>query len=405
MKAKRALVIAALAVGLPQAAFAAADFGAALEDIVAPHRFNLAAWELSVVPGEIGRWAINSCRRVEDGPGVVSRYFAAAQRINSLEREIMILEAAGGQAAPLKEELKGLRALNEADKDTVELVLERQIAAILAEQGILVPNENLAWLNMPIPPVNFALTEPPQLLVVSPRDQIASIRRIYLKQDTDLEEKETVEAAVDDLGVSSLVVRLGGLGATYPSFVADGQSLQYTLEAVAEEWLHQHLVFRPLGMLYLLDQLGFRQDYDIITINETVVGMTAQEISALAMAKYYPQYQPPTASEPDDEGFNFDREMRAIRRTVDGYLAQGMVEEAEEFMEKRRQYILTKGYYIRKLNQAYFAFHGTYAYKGTSVDPIGDELKLLRTRSATLKDFLYRVSIMTSHQDLKQALR
>jgi hypothetical protein len=39
----------------------------------------------------------------------------------------------------------------------------------------------------------------------------------------------------------------------------------------------------------------------------------------------------------------------------------GKVELAEEFMEERRQFFWKKGYHIRKLNQAYFAFHGAYA--------------------------------------------
>jgi hypothetical protein len=57
-------------------------------------------------------------------------------------------------------------------------------------------------------------------------------------------------------------------------------------------------------------------------------------------------------------------------------------------MEQKRQYLDTRGYHIRKLNQAYFAFHGTYADRPTSISPIGRELKKLRNQSASLKDFL-----------------
>ncbi|GAI83609.1 unnamed protein product, partial [marine sediment metagenome] len=62
------------------------------------------------------------------------------------------------------------------------------------------------------------------------------------------------------------------------------------------------------------------------------------------------------------------------------------------------------GYYIRKLNQAYFAFHGAYADQPTSIDPIGVELRELRNKSASLKDFLETVSDMTSRQELSDAL-
>ncbi|MEE9176223.1 MAG: hypothetical protein V3U19_08640, partial [Thermodesulfobacteriota bacterium] len=83
---------------------------------------------------------------------------------------------------------------------------------------------------------------------------------------------------------------------------------------------------------------------------------------------------------------------------------EGKVEEAEGFMEQRRQFLASKGRYIRKLNQAYFAFYGTYADSPTSIDPIGEELKELRSRSASLKDFLDRVAAMTSRQNLIESL-
>ena len=104
-------------------------------------------------------------------------------------------------------------------------------------------------------------------------------------------------------------------------------------------------------------------------------------------------------------GFDFNREMREIRRTVDDYLARGEIEQAEKFMEQKRQYLATKGYHIRKLNQAYFAFHGAYADRPTSISPIGVELKKLRSKSASLKDFLEKVATMTSRQDLADSVK
>ena len=86
------------------------------------------------------------------------------------------------------------------------------------------------------------------------------------------------------------------------------------------------------------------------------------------------------------------------------YLARGEIERAEELMEQKRQYLASMGYYIRKLNQAYFAFHGTYADSPTSISPIGLELKKLRGQSASLEDFLNTVAAMSSHKDLTAAL-
>ncbi|MFC1916656.1 hypothetical protein ACFLX1_00775 [Chloroflexota bacterium] len=42
-------------------------------------------------------------------------------------------------------------------------------------------------------------------------------------------------------------------------------------------------------------------------------------------------------------------------------------------MEQKRQYLAEMSYHIRKLNQAYFAFHGTYADKPAFISPIGHE--------------------------------
>ncbi len=106
----------------------------------------------------------------------------------------------------------------------------------------------------------------------------------------------------------------------------------------------------------------------------------------------------------DQRREEFNREMREIRRMVDEYLARGEVAAAEQFMEERRQYLAGKGYYLRKLNQAYFAFYGTYADSPTSISPIGLEFKKLREQSASVKDFLDRAAAITSREDLKLSI-
>jgi len=37
----------------------------------------------------------------------------------------------------------------------------------------------------------------------------------------------------------------------------------------------------------------------------------------------------------------------------------GRVKDAEQYMELRRQYFGENGYQLRRLNQAWFAFHGS----------------------------------------------
>ena len=150
----------------------------------------------------------------------------------------------------------------------MEKIIERQIRETLAQQGIFNPIDKYIRLEVGFPPVNLELGTLPRLLVISPRHKIDSMREITLKQSLSLEEIADIEARVDKLGVSSLVVKLGGC-ATYPAFVTNEGSLRFTIDTATEEWLHQYLAFRPLGFLYLLDLTGVSRNYEIATMNET----------------------------------------------------------------------------------------------------------------------------------------
>ena len=74
-------------------------------------------------------------------------------------------------------------------------------------------------------------------------------------------------------------------------------------------------------------------------------------------------------------------------------------------MKESRDSLAAKGYNIRKLNQAWFAFYGTYSDSPGSINPIGAELKDLRAKSNSPKDFLDRASVLTSRQQLQQSIK
>ncbi|MFC1945049.1 hypothetical protein ACFLX5_06235 [Chloroflexota bacterium] len=253
------------------------------------------------------------------------------------------------------------------------------------------------------PPLAFSFGETPYLLVVSPRDRIAYYQRVLLRLDMTVEEAEGLEYEIDGLGMSSLVVGLGGFAGIYPAPVAGGLSLRWTIETAVEEWLHQSLAFKSLGFEYILDSIGIDNDTDIVTINETLVGMVSSEITDRVISQYYADVEDVPTDE-EDPGFDFDAEMRETRRNVDRLLEEGKVEQAEGYMEERRLVFLENGYYIRKLNQAYFAFHGIYGTSPVSVSPIYADLEELRARSQSPADFLDEVSDMKSYGDLKEAL-
>jgi len=381
------------------------DFDYKLNSIVRPYHFGITRWELGAIPHELNKWMFGRPEKIDDEVSAVIEYFTATERIKTLRSKIAVAHANNekNDLSVLEGELKTLQERKRVLQDSVEKIVERQTREALNEQGIFNP---LIDIRVSFPPLNFALEKPPYVLVVSPRDRIESIREITLQPSLVLEEIEDIEARVDELGVSALVVAIGGLGATYPTFVTNEASLQYTIEAATEEWLHQYLVLKPLGFLYLLDATGLSRNYEIATMNETIAGIVSKEISDIVYEKYYSEYDNGASQNQTEESeFDFSREMREIRKTVDAYLAEGEIEQAEEFMEERRQYLESMGYHIRKLNQAYFAFHGTYADEPAFVSPIGLELKELRSQSSSLKDFLNAVAAMTSRQDLIDSIR
>jgi len=375
------------------------DFDDYLNDIVKPYRFNFVKWEVRAFAYETRQWL--GGEDLESPTETVLEYFSLVEQMEALDWKIATDNTA--DIAALKAELEELQEHRTSLVSSVEQILAEQIQVVLNEQGIFNPWDESIGIRITFPPVNFIMSQLPYLLVVSPRDRIESLREIGLRGNLTLEERESIEAEVDELGVSSLVVTLGGAGALYPTLVIDDTSLRFTIDTAVEEWLHQYLALKPLGFRYILDLVGISRDYEIATINETLAGIVSSEIGALVRAKYYPDYadsHPPTS----DDGFDFNREMRKIRIAVDIYLAQGEIELAEEFMEEKRQYLVSMGYYVRKLNQAYFAFHGAYADEPTSVSPIGFALKKLRGQIDTLKEFLNTVADMTSYQDLQEMI-
>ncbi len=343
--------------------------------ITGPHEFSLADWEFDSIGNQLWESLKPASQADVDDVETVREYFA------SIERD--------GYAQ------SGL-------EDRAERILARQIRGVLIEEGITNPLDTWFSAKMVFPPVNFEFETPPNLLVVSPRDEIRLLQRTTLDPDLTTAEKEGIESQVDSLGYSSLVVKLGGVGFTYPTMVYETGDIHRAIDVAVEEWFHQYMAFRPLGFLYALDCAGWHSSYDIITMNETTAGIVCREIGEKVYRKYYAEGEEIII--PEELDFDFDLEMSRIRIEVDRYLADGEVARAEEYMENMQDFLASKGYHIRKLNQAYFAFHGTYADKPTTPSPIGQDLQKLRERCSSLKEFLDMVTGMTSYDDLKNAL-
>jgi hypothetical protein len=283
-------------------------------------------------------------------------------------------------------------------RGTVELALEEALSTTLEGQGL---QRGLWPLRTLFPPVVFRLDRLPRLLVVSPRDRIQMLETRLLSPDLTLASAEGLEARLqEEADLSALVTNLGGL-ATYPSLVPDTQPLRTALQTMAHEWLPQYWFFTPLGQAYFAAP-------EMTTLNETAAEMAGRELGDLAYQRlgFELPPPPPTPTPGDDPagGFDFSMEMRETRRQVDLLLEQGRVEEAEAYMEERRGLFVEHGYRIRKLNQAYFAFHGTYAESPASTSPIAGQLRAVRKQSPDVGAFIRTVAGFGSYQELQDYL-
>ena len=366
-------VIISLLLPVVSACSDGSDIDSRLREITGDERFSLVGFEVDAVVKQIAG-IFSSDTVAADSADIVKDYLAGDHQ-------------------------------DEESREQAEKVIEAQVREAYHEFGIYNPLDDRIKIELTFPPVNIYLGDPPRLLVVSPRDVITRYREVLLLPDISVEDMEEIESRVEELGYSACVVGLGGV-ATYPSYVTANADIRFILDTAAEEWLHQYLAFTPLGFNYVLDILKIKPDYEIARMNETVAGIVAKEIGAAVYERYYRE-EPDAVATPEPPPattFDFNAAMRETRRHVDELLANGEIDRAEQYMEERREYILDNGYYIRKLNQAYFAFHGTYAASGTSIDPIGDEFAELRALSDSLSDFLHTAAGLTSEEELQQLL-
>ena len=278
------------------------------------------------------------------------------------------------------------------------------MTAVLKEQGLTMNPPLFSDLGTVLPPVDFHLDTPPRVLAISPRNRLALTRSFVLEPGllpddfSGIEQKaESGNGGAGGQGVSALVVGIGGI-ATYPSLIPADDSYEQVMEGAFHEWLHQYLIVFPLGSHY------FASD-DARTLNESVAHMGGFELAKVYFQRYpHPALAAPPQQSFPQPGFDFTAAMRALRTQVEAMLAQGQVTEAETLMAQKRDEFAGQGYYIRRLNQAYFAFNGFYADTPGSIDPIGPMLQKLFAQAGSPGRFIRLAQGMTTREDLDRLL-
>ncbi len=345
--------------------------------------------------------------KLQDQKTVVLESFQLNSEIDKLNQEINNIYSNPTIKDPAANTITLRKALQDTNHRLQDIspfsesILEIQVTTALNDLGLTTGGQPIPW-------VLYHVTPLPQNLVISKREIIATEANFILTPITTSEATDLENAIDKQLHVSSLVVNIGGLAA-YPTMIMQSTSLDWLTNTIGHEWTHIFLGLRPLGNNYNSPELR--------TMNETTASIAGTEIGNIVMNKYYPGFisenSPSTklasydlvTSQP--ASFDFRAEMHTTRTIVDKLLANGDINGAENYMEKQRKLFWDNGYPIRKINQAYFAFNGSYADTpggAAGEDPVGPAVRELRKKSSSLKEFLDRISTMTSFAELQKAL-
>jgi hypothetical protein len=380
--------------------------------------FDYLSWMLNAIDIKVQQGAVGipgyldreqSTTAVSDYMRLTQQIIDAEDALNKVYADPSITDKQAA-SAQIRSQLDGLNAKQAAVAPLAEGILQGQVSQVASDLG-------LTTLGQPIPSVLYHMTSVPDALIVSPRNKIEQTANISITPGLAADQQTALEDRVDKgLNVSSLVVPIGGVG-VYPTMIMRTTDLNWLTSTIGHEWTHNFLEFRPLGLLY-------DKTPQLRTMNETTADIVGGEIGAEVLQLFYPNIHTSVMPSLDlslvampfdhpDPGtiqrppFDFRAEMHKTRVTVDAMLAQGQITQAETYMEQRRQIFVQNGYYIRRLNQAYFAFYGAYADVpggAAGEDPVGPAVRALRAQSGSLEDFLNRISWMTSFDQLKQAV-
>lgn len=376
-----------------------------------PLEFNFLNWTINAAFSKLGQWSLGETDYLKRPARheIVERYLSELDEMQHVQHQLEELYGAPDQndldsaRVEVHEELRLVEERVSQLRPVVETILQEDIGIELQKMGFDIT-------GAPFPPVLMQFTPLPSALIVSPRDVIRQEANITLQVGLTIEEKvkleEQVESAFD---VSALVVSIGGMG-TYPTMIQQSTALSWITEVIAHEWTNNYLSLHPLG-------LNYDTTPELRTMNETAASLMGVELRRRVLGALYPEYLPPEENEQPSEAeqepigedvFDFRAEMRETRVQVDELLAEGNIEAAEEYMEARRIFFWEHGYQIRKLNQAYFAFHGAYADQpggAAGDDPVGSVVRTLWEEIGSPSEFLRLMADLNSYQALQDLLR
>ena len=377
-----------------------------VELIAFEHVFSLVEWEIANFPR---KWLHSLANLVpgskpsrEERLALVDEYLQTVRAANKEERRIegatqlrsFRAGGSGAKSGPVSDELfKELEAHERKLRPEAEEAVEAEIAAVIAELDVD-SRFGIVW-----PPIDIRFSDLPTLLVISPRNEISMVGAVFLDPEIEPFDRDEVERRVfDELDYVAYVDDIAGL-ATFPNMVSDSHTTRTVIRTAAHEWLHSFWFFHPFGRNYFAST-------EMTTLNETAATLAGNEIGDIAFEKMggdltenARRYE--SESQIDS---NFTKFMRETRVETERLLGEGKIEEAEEYMRRRQWDLRLRGYYIRKLNQAYFAFRGRYADSPASISPVGEQMRELRSYMSDIGEFVRVISKVNNPSEFEALL-
>lgn len=328
---------------------------------------------------------------------IIKTYFAAREAERSLERRYDIEGLSTLELASLKEHK---RKRQELDRP-VERILSRQIADVFDELGLTIP-----WLHaLLIAPqrTDFRFVAGLNRLIIAERDKLEIYQYVGLDPELTVEERDEIEEAITQLRYSAYVKDFSGEGKS-PSLIVPGTP-QGTLRVLAHERIHVWFFFVPHR-----DTLDPEQR----VIEETVASLLGDAIGKIVYCRIFDdpsactqETERPVDLPPDPNRFDHRVALRETYLTAEAMLKEGRIEEAEAYMEERRQWMCEQGHCERVVNQAFFADKGAYADSPSFEDAycrLGAKIQELWNRSESIGEFYRSMQRIRTREDLEIVL-
>ena len=273
----------------------------------------------------------------------------------------------------------------------------KQIKNLLLEE--IYENDLNFIFRIIFPLPEFTTGYSPKLLVISPRDKIFREDELLLIHNLSLEEINKIEESImSEIGYSSIVVNIGGVAA-YPSIIKETDNYGDLFKAHAHEWLHQYLILFPLGRAYF-------KDTNMKIVNETLANIYSERLFNNVCSKKIKLQDVICNSKKNilSDKFNYQLFIKNLRLDVDELLKSGKINQAEKQMESARAELESKGFYVRKINQAWFAFNGTYADSPASSSNIDQEIESFIDSQESLGDAIKKLRKVKNFEEYKNLI-